>query len=210
MRLVDRDGQRFARAKGCRLRELDLADLSAQHAALPPIRVVPQFGLHGQVGPRRVRQQRQIGDDKRIVDGHVAAGPEENAVPDADVPVADRRQPVPFGRFDERRGVGREASAQKIWSSRLTVGSSVIGMGWISTATQFFRPATTLSVTSKRPRMKAPLILPDHLSVDKDVGLVVDAVEVQPYPLAAIILAAVPFRPDTTNRERQNQSDTWN
>ena len=127
---------------------------------------------------------------------------QEYPVPDADVPIADRGQPIPGGRFGE----GWRRSCRTPWECTACV--ELLGhrfqtsWAWDGSARQwqFFRPGDDLVGDVEAAAEKGPR----HVSrpaepLTRDLGLVVDAVEIQPDPLSAIAFRQVRFRCDTTN-----------
>ena len=103
-------GQRAFRPQSHWHLKTDIAEGRVQDAALRNIGDILQRGAQGQVG-RISARQREVGSDKRVLDDHRAGSRERDFLPDANVPVADRRNPVPTDRANKSGAVLRQGPA---------------------------------------------------------------------------------------------------
>ena len=97
--------------------------LCKRHAAESPAQcprhrllvVVAESGFHTHVGAASVRQ-RQSGRGKRLLDGDRPAGGQVDIAPDAAIPPANRRYPIPADGRMKRRIVRTQRTAVFVWS----------------------------------------------------------------------------------------------
>ena len=145
--------------------------------------VIAQRGFDGDVRARGVGQG-QLGIHVGVLDGHAAGHGEEDVVPDAGVAASDGGDPVPTDGGVERGVVGAQRAAVFIGALEVlffdAAGSGVLqdahGEGALAAGRKF---AGDIETRAGEGAFHAA----EFLAVEVDIGLPVDAGEIQPHLL---------------------------